>query len=273
MAGKTKIEWATDSWNPIAGCSVVSPGCTNCYAMNQASRIEHMGTAPHYAGLTKPSKGGPVWTGEVRLVEHLLDVPLRWKRPRTIFVNSMSDLFHESVPDEWIDRVFAVMARAPQHTFQVLTKRSQRMRAYFHGLRGLAELGGRPWPLPNVWLGVSCEDQARANERIPDLLETPATVRFVSAEPLLGPISFAGTPGLGWVIIGGESGPDARPFDPRWAEDIIGQCRRSSVPVFMKQMGSNTRFGSDPIKVAWKSRKGGDPAEWPERMRVREMPG
>jgi protein gp37 len=217
MATKTPIEWSEISWNPIAGCSIVSPGCTNCYAMRQAARIEAMGGAPHYAGLTREVNGKPVWTGQIGIAsDRALVEPLRMRKPRRIFVNSMSDLFHESVPDEVIDRVFAVMALAHQHTFQVLTKRPERMRSYTtsamspedrlrlgmalhrasgagHAYKGYDAPNGTlwleaPWPLPNVWLGVSIEDQRRADERVSILLDTPAAVRWVSAEPLLGPI-------------------------------------------------------------------------------------
>ena len=292
MAAQSKIEWTDATWNPIVGCSLVSPGCTNCYAMKQAARIERMreGTwrkmgvpAPPggtYEGLTKETKTGAVWTGDVRLVDSALTAPLRWKRPRRIFVNSMGDLFHESVPDEQIDRVFAVMALAPQHTFQVLTKRSKRMRAYVSSYRddgqgfltrngedgytSKANMPPKRWPLPNLWLGVSVEDQPRADERIPDLLATPAAVRFVSAEPLLGEIDFTSLPsvsGIGrhldalskagakfsdlpgrldWVIVGGESGPRARPMHPDWARGIRDQCAESGVPFFFKQWGEWT---------------------------------
>lgn len=203
MADKTGISWTDATWNPIVGCSVVSPGCTNCYAMRDAARIvrcsEGAGRASHYEGTIEPSKAGPVWTGKVALApDHIVAKPLSWRRPRRIFVNSMGDLFHESVPDEWIDRVFAVMALAPQHTFQVLTKRSGRMREYLSGeaLRRVAAAANRiravtgmiTWPLPNVWLGVTAEDQTRADDRVPDLLATPAAVRFVSCEPMLGPV-------------------------------------------------------------------------------------
>lgn len=210
MAGKSKIEWCTDTWNPVVGCSIVSPGCTNCYAMKQAYRIEKMsegaGRRSHYAGTTQQSKAGAVWTGKVNLApDHIITQPLRWKRPRRIFVNSMSDLFHEDIPDEWIDKIFAVMALCPRHTFQVLTKRPERMRDY---MKALGNIGGFkrleicarnmgytfrfehlplvPFPIPNIWLGTSVEDQARADERIPSLLSTPAAVRFLSCEPLLG---------------------------------------------------------------------------------------
>lgn len=201
MSDNTKIEWTEATWNPITGCSVTSPGCTNCYAMKLAgTRLKHHESRK---GLTVESKTGPVWTGEVRFNEQWLTQPLRWRRPRMIFVCAHGDLFHESVPDEWIDRVFAVMALAPQHTFQVLTKRADRMRAYiedrgrefrtelivehFFVLQESPDLAIQ-WPLTNVWLGVSVEDQKRADERVPDLLETPAVVRWLSCEPLLGPV-------------------------------------------------------------------------------------
>jgi protein gp37 len=336
----TKIEWADRVWNPIAGCSVLSPGCTNCYAMRQAARVERMGTAPHYAGLTRPSKAGPVWTGNIAVApDETLTAPLRWRKPKRIFVNSMSDLFHEAVPDAVVDRVFAVMALCPQHTFLVLTKRAKRMRAFLGGDRwatghtterigwagfqmvdqGLAPAGAgivsallhgptppvpgvafpRPeiWPLANVWLGVSVEDQRRADERIPHLLATPAAVRWISAEPLLGPVDLRpwlsdedgcqscddggdyGTPHclkpgrpvgercptaqavfvndegppdqdgapewcvplrvtLDWVVVGGESGPKARPMHPDWARSLRDQCAAAGVPFFFKQWGA-----------------------------------
>jgi protein gp37 len=303
MAAKTSIEWTDRTWNPVVGCSLVSSGCTNCYAMRMAGRIEAMGTAPHYAGLTQPSKAGPVWTGAVRAApEHVLSEPLRWRKPARIFVNSMSDLFHEDLPDWVIDRVFAVMALCPQHTFQVLTKRPERMRDYLSAIEAefhaspddlnerfgdhCVELSGDPcasawfedhvnWPLPNVWLGVSIEDQTRADERIPILLDTPAAVRWISAEPLLGPLDLrrwmwpvhprwpapyrspaeaiaagaevtyhrqmlvgAWCRFLDWVVAGGESGPDARPMHPDWARSLRDQCAAAGVPFLFKQWGS-----------------------------------
>jgi protein gp37 len=257
MADGTHIEWTEATWNPITGCSVTSPGCTNCYAMKLAgTRLAHHESR---AGLTQDSKAGPVWTGDVRFNEQWLDQPLRWTKPRMIFVCAHGDLFHEKVPDEWIDRVFAVMALCPQHTFQVLTKRSARMREYFREAAGwrsrIAELlnelkpsplwngnvyqgwqnlHGRPDGLPNVWLGVSVEDQQRADERIPDLLATPAAVRWISAEPLLGPVDLERR--LDWVVVGGESGPGARPMHPDWARSLRDQCA-ASVPFFFKQWG------------------------------------
>jgi protein gp37 len=274
--------------------------------MKMAARIEKMHPGTHYAGTTKPSKAGPVWTGKLALApDHILTQPLRWKKPRTIFVNSMGDLFHEDVSDEWINRVFAIMALAPQHTFQVLTKRSARMRTYVSGFEcdgarpsNVAGAAGRlmedgdnahdyvanaPWPLPNVWLGVSAERQQEAEERIPDLLATPAAMRFVSAEPLLGPIDFEmlctgwhfvdalkglkyhdapepyvgaseACPRLDWIIVGGESGSRARPMHPDWPRYIRDQCARTGVPFFFKQWGEfGPAFGVDllPTGLPW----------------------
>lgn len=259
MAEQSAIEWTDATWNPITGCAIVSPGCTNCYAMKLAGT--RLRNHPSRAGLTKPSKAGPVWTGEVRLNEQWLDQPLRWKRPRRIFVCAHGDLFAEGVPDEWIDRVFAVMALAHQHTFQVLTKRPERMREYFaaadlldrigvaqrmlnpwkrFGLSAYEDVGlDAPWPLWNVWLGVSAEDQRRADERIPLLIKTPARIRFISAEPLLGPLSLAPWHGaIDWVIVGGESGTDARPMHPEWARRLRDRCIASGTPLFFKQWGS-----------------------------------
>ncbi len=263
MSAVSNIEWTDATWNPIVGCSVVSPGCTNCYAMKLAGR--RLRNTPKYRGLTQDSNAGPVWTGEVRLWEKSLTDPLLWREPRKIFVNSEGDLFHESIPDEWIDRVFAVMTLCPQHTFRVLTKRAQRMRDYFIKLAaddracdGLGrwhaecidddrweEMLSLDLPLENVWLGVSCERQQEADERIPLLLQTPAAIRFISAEPLLGPIDlnriheeFDGGPAqLDWLIVGGESGPHARPMHPQWARDIRDQCQAAGVPFFFKQWG------------------------------------
>lgn len=277
MADNTKIEWTEATWNPITGCSVHSAGCTNCYAMKLAgTRLQHH---PSRAGLTKPSKAGPVWTGEVRFNEDWLTQPLQWKRPRMIFVCAHADLFHENVPDKWIDRVFAVMALCPQHTFQVLTKRSDRMREYLNThrwhiwaaiaremlktapkwTRPTTVRGGDCTPLPNVWLGVSVENQAAADERIPDLLATPAAVRWISAEPLLGvidlhalcPEHLAGKINaidgwhkghkcekLDWVVAGGESGSGARPMHPDWARSLRDQCAAAGTPFFFKQWGN-----------------------------------
>ncbi len=224
MADGTKIEWTDATWNPITGCSVVSPGCTNCYAMKLAgTRLKHH---PTRKGLTSESKAGPVWNGQMRFNEGMLLDPLKWRRPRMIFVCAHGDLFAENVPDEWIDQVFAVMALAPQHTFQVLTKRPERMRDYLRALPDRWQQVGKraAWhfgandpdavfdqaseavrePLLNVWCGVSVEDQKRADERIPVLLETPAAIRWISAEPLLGPLNLRdlrkfNTKGAPWI--------------------------------------------------------------------------
>lgn len=303
----SKIEWTDATWNPTRGCSRVSAGCDNCYAMNQAHRFSNAGGP--YDGLTTIRRGKVDWTGKVRLVPEMLERPLHWRKPRRIFVNSMSDLFHESLLNEEILRVFAVMAAAPYHTFQILTKRPERALTWFRDV-DLFRLGeqmralelpanGRSyprtadvWPLPNVWLGVSVEDQKTADERIPLLLECPAAIRFVSAEPLLGPIRFADVPGFNkagsagrellrnfWVIVGGESGPGARPFDLQWARGILEQCRTASVPCFVKQLGAITvdsdfceKDGTPAIILGMKDRKGGDMNEWPEQLRVREFP-
>lgn len=259
----TKIEWTEATWNPIVGCSVATPGCTNCYAMRMAHRLGRNPKTPHYAGLTQDSRGGPVWTGKLTLApDHVIEAPLHRRKPTTYFVNSMGDLFHEDVPDDWIDRVFAVMARCPLHRFQVLTKRADRMRAYMQSCQYGADDSGRLWPLPNVWLGVSVEDQARADLRIPDLLATPAAVRFVSAEPMLGPVDlteatrrFLRHPSylnmsLHWVICGGESGPGARPMHPAWARSLRDQCQAAGVAFFFKQWGEWGPEQTSPLSPA-----------------------
>lgn len=315
MGDQSGISWTNATWNPTVGCSLVSPGCTFCYAMKQAWRIVQMQPESHYKGTTKLVKGIPVWTGKLNLApDNILARPLQWKKPRLIFVNSMSDLFHESVTDGQIMQVFAIMARCPQHKFQILTKRAKRMWEFFSKwadlegedfnpkmVRGpeetrkahpsgrgqlfadmLEAMGPVPkgaayptfdwmdgminWPdaLPNVWLGVSCEDQLRANERVPYLRKTPAAVRFVSAEPLLGPIDFRDIynggmnlnaltgenwlPGAGsmnsqtfsgakldWIIVGGESGKNFRPMNIGWAEQIRDDCKRAGTKFFFKQ--------------------------------------
>lgn len=256
MADHTGIEWADATWNPIVGCSIVSPGCTNCYAMGMAARIEAMQPGSHYAGTTQPSKAGAVWSGRLALApDHILTQPLHWRRPRRIFVNSMGDLFHEDAPDAWIDRVFAIMALAPQHTFMVLTKRSARMRDYVGTRAGdwmlhwpdaarkagallgdVAALRAVPFPLPNVWLGVSTERQAEWDARVPDLKAAPAAVRFVSAEPLLSAI-VGDFSLINLAIVGGESGPKARPMHPDWARSLCDQCAAAGTAFFFKQWG------------------------------------
>jgi protein gp37 len=240
----TSIGWTNEVWNPTTGCTKVSAGCKNCYAERIAQRFWRN---ENYRPFT-----------EVRLHPERLDIPLHWRKPRMIFVDSMSDLFHEEVPDEFVDKVFGTMFSATWHTFQILTKRADRMQRYF------TERWNQPPDLllpqvdkthPNVWLGASCEDQKAADERLPLLLQTPAAVRFVSAEPLLGMISFQGWDGtlqrnyldpdfagsrskrgpLDWLICGGESGPNHRPMQLEWLESIVEQCQSAGVPVYVKQ--------------------------------------
>lgn len=286
MGDRSRIDWTEATWNPVTGCDEVSPGCDHCYAKTLAERFR--GTPGHYF------ENG----FDVQLRPERLEQPIRWKRPRAIFVNSMSDLFHKDVLDEYIARVFAVMALAPQHTFQVLTKRHGRMRSllssptFYESVdRAVEQLATAPgslvgrterdtiqrraakwmpllarWPLPNVWLGVSVEDQARANLRIPALLDTPAAVRFLSCEPLLGPIDlreplaksrpdFDGDrlyvrDRLHWVIAGGESGRGARPMDTIWARDLRDQCSAAGIPFFFKQWGEHDATGNRVGKKA-----------------------
>jgi len=331
MSDGTKIQWTDATWTVTRGCSRVSLGCGGCYAERMAHRFSGKGMP--FEGLTRPTKDGPRWTGDLRLVPEALDLPMRWRKPRRIFVNSMSDLFHPEVPDKFISAVFGVMAVCPQHTFQVLTKRPERMAAWFarqarfvatlqaqyvaDGMPqqpdahwyacqtvGEAEsalardlvpeevdegddLSGFGWPLPNVWLGSSIENRA-ALARLDHLRATPAALRFLSLEPLLEDLGEIDLTGIGWVIVGGESGPGARPCDLAWIRSIVRQCREAQVPCFVKQLGA---AAMDPpnglaghslrvpdeaaplVSQRLRDRKGGDPAEWPEDLRVREMPG
>lgn len=303
----SKIEWTEETWNPLAGCSIVSPGCHNCYAATMARRLEAMGQEK-YRGTTDEHG----WSGRINLDEASLTLPLKWKKPRTVFVNSMSDLFHANVPEPFIDKTFAVMALAGQHTFQVLTKRADRMAEYIMGLTdperlrkimnlnvdgeehrtgaySLSSLAHRsnadPFkprtqflpPFRNIWLGVSCEDQKRADERIPQLLATPSAVRFLSCEPLLGPIDLSwyldgsrtapqwspetdDSPSpLHWVITGCESGHDRRQFELKWDTDIQEQCREAGVAFFRKQIILDGRVSKDMT-------------EWEPTLRVRQFP-
>ena len=311
MSDKSKIEWTDATWNPLRGCTPVSEGCRRCYAAKVASRF------PWGARVAKGGK----WLGNVEFVESALTAPLRWRTPRRIFVNSMSDLFHDAVPDEWIDRVFAVMALAPRHTFQILTKRPERMRAWATGRVGLetresevareAEHVGKivwdgrgsdpakygtvcggagdvsnrrawpGWPLRNVWLGVSVEDQATAEERIPLLLQTPAAVRFVSFEPLIADLRDFRMDGIAWAIFGGESGSGARSCNIDWIRGGMATCRHYGTAIFVKQLGARP-YWCDPSarseydvgggEIELRDRAGADPAEWPEDLRVREFP-
>lgn len=364
--GTTSIEWTNRVWNPVRGCSRVSKGCDNCYAMRMAHRSSNPGGAYH--GLTTIRRGKVDWAGMSRLIPGQLDKPLRWKKPSLIFVNSMSDLFHESLTSEEIAAVFGVMAAAPKHTFQVLTKRPERALDFFRWLETRAnppfdhclfaagnaipenaphryaeEIIGDPgaphWPLSNVWLGVSVENQKAADERIPLLLQCPAAIRWISAEPLLGPLEVNfptrigqlrsdGRPNcdhccngdrcddsthiersrcpycrgtgdatkLDWVVVGGESGHGARPFDVSWAGNIVHDCEAAKVPVFVKQLGrfpfdtkdadeDTSEASHDPatpadrikeiykqFPVMLKSRKGANPREWSAYLRKRQFP-
>jgi protein gp37 len=225
MATNSSIEWTEATWNPVAGCTVFSPGCTNCYAMRLARRLEAMGQ-PKYAGTTRLSGGRAKWNGIVRVDEESLKLPASWKTGRMIFVNSMSDLFHEKVPFGFIKRVFAAMRETPQHTYQVLTKRAER----------LAELSSRlEWPA-NVWMGVSVESRDYV-PRIDNLRLSGAKVKFLSLEPLLGPLDRLILDEIDWVITGGESGPGARQMDPRWVRSIRDQCVNAGVAFHFKQWG------------------------------------
>ena len=347
MSDKSNIAWTDSTWNPVSGCAKISSGCKHCYAEREWPRF--YGREEVRITLTH----GPMVDGrritevlgkrpftQVLCHEERLGLPLRWKRGRKIFVNSMSDLFHEDVPDSFIDKVFAVMALTPQHTFQVLTKRPERMLQWFdpgvdnrgHAVgeaMGALTQGKDPglpdWPLPNVWIGVSVEDQEAADERIPTLLKTPAAVRWVSSEPLLGPLDLEpwldperacercdaschdcphskavycdadchhGDPvhapcTLDWVVVGGESGPRARPMHSGWVCSILQQCREARTPVFVKQLGAAY---SDPengvagrglrvhpdaqvlVSRRLQHRAGADPSEWSANLRVREFP-
>jgi len=277
----TGIEWTDETWNPVTGCTKVSEGCDNCYAERITNRF-----------------GGPGAFDTVVLHPERLDKPLHWRKPRRVFVNSMSDLFHEDVPEAFIAAAFEIMGSSPQHTFQILTKRPGRMASLLNrwstgepsyrredGIIDVNEMPldadsryageyGRTWPLPNVWLGVSVETQRWADVRIQKLVETPAAVRFLSCEPLLGPITFRwakwhpwrdsnhldGLRMLDWVIVGGESGPGARPPELDWVRDIIKECTDAEVACFVKQLGSS--FGANHH----------DMQTWPEDLRIREFP-
>ncbi len=287
MGTKTGISWTDATWNPVTGCTRISEGCRHCYAERLAAT--RLKDTLRYKGLAVIDGGQPHWTSKIKLHPELLDWPQRKKKPLRIFVNSMSDLFHPGVPADFIAEVFRAMAACPQHTFQILTKRHDRMRKLLSIIQ--------PEPLPNVWLGVSVEDQKNAEIRIPSLLETPAAVRFISAEPLLEPLDLTNlcvyggqrlhalskiytSPSLDWIIVGGESGPHARPFKLEWARNLRDQCRGSGVPFFAKQLGSNpldcdVPGAADPkehMRYHTDHRSGADPAEWPDDLRVQEFP-
>jgi len=291
MSDRSQIEWTEATWNPTTGCTKISPGCAHCYIDT---------TTPFRVAGRKFDVHGKI---PVRLHDSRLEQPLRWARPRRIFVNSLSDLFHRDIPDDFLNRVYETMEQARWHTFQVLTKRAPRMRDYLAWRYGPREDGGgHRIPSRHIWHGVSVENQ-RLTKRIDYLLEAPSAVRFISAEPLLedldltpyltgdalaapGPGGFRTGPKLDWVIVGGESGKHARPFDLAWARAIIDDCRAAGVPVFVKQLGAVpvSEHGSTDIPqreavsrtdrpmIGFRDRKGGDVNEWPEDLRVREFP-
>ena len=237
MASVSQIEWTEATWNPITGCSIVSPGCTNCYAMRMGARLQAMGMAK-YAGTTRKSGKRYVWTGKVNFDETSLRAPLNWRKPQRIFVNSMSDLFQEKADEKIIQRVWQVMQRAQWHSFQVLTKRPERM---------LSLLSKPDFPLlPNVWLGTSVESEDYL-ERIDILRRVPALIRFVSFEPLLSPIVDPDLSGIQWAIVGGESGPRARPMETWWVEELRDACQRQRVAFFFKQWGGKRKKNSGRI--------------------------
>lgn len=304
----TSIEWTRDAdgalgktWNVSVGCSRVSPGCEHCYA----ERFVHRGLTPAHKGLTRLGKNGPRWTGELRfLAADRLEQPAHWRKPRRIFVNSVSDLFHEELTDDQICTVFGVMAREQRHTFLVLTKRAKRMAEWFRwAAKRLPYFTGsqheagvvQKWPLPNVHLGVSVEDQIRADERIEHLLACPAVVRWLSIEPQLGPVALDpamlgcvghlaesfGNPLIHWVVQGGESGPGARVFDVAWARWMRDACAEAGAAYFLKQLGSDPfdsaaacdRSISGMVRFLWPPNgKWNDPADWPADLRVRQLP-
>lgn len=286
MGSKTSIAWTESTWNPYRGtkgkffCTRISEGCRHCYSARFNVRL-----------------GGPDFAkgkDEIRLDSKSLDQPFRWKKPRMIFVNSMSDTFHEDVPVDYIQSVFDAMFSAPQHTYQVLTKRAKRMAEVLAHIRQPG--GGLKWqdcPPKNIWIGVSVEDQKTADERIPFLQKTPATVRWISLEPQLEEVNLCkikSGPVICWVVQGGESGPYARPFNVAWARSVRDQCKIYKIAYFLKQIGSNpvtfdrdldlkflVRMNTDgsmypPVRYDPRDSKGGDPAEWSEDLRVREFP-
>lgn len=257
--GRTKIEWATDTWNPVTGCTKVSAGCANCYAEGMATRFPRTGYAPR---ALDQDRVGPVHDfNRVLLHPDRLDQPLHWRKPRRVFVCSMGDLFHEGVPRLFQLNVFGKMRNAQQHTFMVLTKRPLQMKRFIQRMAADCRMheGYRlifpEWPLPNVWLGVTAENQDTADERIPLLLQTPAAVRFVSVEPMLGPVDFTSMNDgyntaieqLDWVICGGESGHGARPMETEWALQLRDQCYLADVPFFLKQMKVNGKMEKMPL--------------------------
>lgn len=237
---ETQIEWTDATWNPVTGCSVMSAGCTNCYAMEMAKRLEAMGVEK-YSGLTRRSGSRTIWKGNVREDPNALEIPHRWKKPRTIFVNSMSDLFHDKVSDTFILDVWQVMSDTPRHNYQILTKRPERMAALVS--KKVKKI------LPNVWLGTSIEN-SEVLERVDHLRSVPAAIRFISFEPLIGPVGKINMSGVHWAIVGGESGRSARPIREEWIDELYQQCSKQKVAFFFKQWGT---WGKDNIRRSKKA--------------------
>lgn len=249
MATESGIEWTEQTWNPMTGCTKVSPGCKHCYAEAMAKRLKAMGAPGYERGF------------QLALHPGRLRQPLHRRKPTTYFVNSMSDLFHKEVPDDYLDQVFDVMHATPHHTYQVLTKRAVRLPEYFKT---------RACP-PNVWLGVSVENRKHGVPRVDLLRQVNARVRFLSVEPLLEDLGQLDLQGVHWVIVGGESGPKARPMKLEWAESVLQQAREAGAAAFMKQVGARP-IGYDGERVRTSTRKGGIMADWPHSLRLREMP-
>lgn len=314
MGDKAKIAWTEASWNVIVGCSRISAGCKNCYAIGMANRLGSNPATPQYKGLTTQKSGNIDWAGETHFVEKLLNKPKEWTRSRRIFVCSMADLFHETVKDEWLDQIFHVIADCPHHVFQVLTKRDERMVEYLSSSRfqKIVSDAGYTSYLPNLWLGVTVEDPTSAVKRPANLLKTDAAIRFISCEPLLSEVNLAPYfgrrfecrvcgfnhieagrgaykqekycglcagdcgedvrlklygRGIDWVIVGGESGPNARPMDLEWARKILSECKKAGVKFFFKQTGSMYASEHD-----LEHKKGENPAEWPDDINIQQYP-
>jgi len=293
----TTIAWTDETINPIVGCSRISAGCQNCYAAS-AAKSARLQQFPQYQKVAN-------WNGTTEFVENQLHKPYQWKKSKRIFLGSMTDLFHENTPFSWLEEIMAMVEETPQHTYQILTKRPQRMIEFFDWYSALCSdesIGDIKWRMPdNIWLGVSCENQAMADKRIPLLLEIPAKVRFLSCEPLLEPLDLSkflpiewseiaedwieSWPGVGsynvndypnWIIVGGESGTGARPCHVDWIRDIASQCQSAKVPVFVKQLGSNVISSPyiDGVKSHYKlkDRKGADINEFPDDLRLQQFP-
>ena len=237
---ETQIEWTDSTWNPVAGCSIITAGCTHCYAMEMAKRLEAMGIEK-YSGLTRKTGKRTVWNGVVREDREAVAIPYGWRKPRKIFVNSMSDLFHEGVSDEFILRVWNVMRETPRHNYQILTKRPERMASLVASQ--ISDV------LPNVWLGTSIEN-AEVVSRVDHLRQAPAAIRFISFEPLIGSVGVVDLSGIHWAIVGGESGKSARPIKEEWIDEIYGQCLTAGAAFFFKQWGT---WGKDNKKRSKKA--------------------